>query len=191
MTPTSETHLQISSLCGHEDWVPVIAQWHHNEWIRSHRGLDVVGRSAEIIDNKLRERENALRQHMGENALPKTLVAHDGEVPVGTVSLVYYQFSVQEKPTEWLTNMFVLPRYRRRGVASALLKAALHYGGEQGLTRVLLYTSDQAPFYEKRGWRVINSGFVQGQRVDIMDRALVGTPDPESAFQRITRVDLP
>lgn len=167
---TNNNHrVRISNLNTNDAWVPLIALWHHNEWLRNHHGLDGRDRSASVIKKKLSERQAALARHLSDDDLPTTFVALLDSDPVGTVSLVYYKFSQEQEATEWLTNLFVLPEYRCRGIASELLCAALGHACSLNLPRLLLYTNDQVGFYQKRRWRSINNGVVQGQKVEIMD----------------------
>ncbi len=163
---------QISNLTQQAQWVPAIAGWHHQEWLRTHEGLEGRHRSSEALQGKLTQREASLSAHINEETLPVTFVAHRGNFPLGTVSLVYYQFTNDKKPSEWLTNLFVLPDFRRQGIADRLLKHALAYAQAQNLPRLMLYTSSSANFYHKRQWRRVNRGIVQGLKVDIMDYKL-------------------
>ncbi len=163
---------QISNLTQQAPWVPVIAGWHHQEWLRTHEGLEGRNRSPDVLQGKLEQREAALSTHINEEPLPTTFVAHRGDFPLGTVSLVYYQFTNDKKPSEWLTNLFVLPDFRQQGIADRLLKHALSYAQNQNLPRLMLYTSSSANYYHKRQWRRVNRGIVQGLKVDIMDYKL-------------------
>ncbi|MFL0803744.1 MAG: GNAT family N-acetyltransferase [Agarilytica sp.] len=162
----------IIDLTQQPSWAPTIARWHHEEWLKNHSGLEGRARSAEHIAKKLAQREHSLAQHLNDDPLPTTFVAHRKEVPIGTVSLVYYQFTQDKRPSEWLTNLYVLPELRRQGVAGALLEHALQYACEHDLPCLMLYTSTSADFYRKRRWRTINKGIVQGLKVDIMDYKL-------------------
>ncbi len=185
MTNKNES-IRISNLNANEAWVSVIAQWHHEEWLRNHSGLDGRDRSESVINKKLLERQNALLRHYSNDPLPTTFVALHDDVPVGTVSLVYYKFSKDQEVTEWLTNLFVVPEYRCQGIASTLLQTAIDYAYLLKLPRLLLYTSDQVSFYHKRRWRSINNGLIQGQKVEIMDYILEPeialAPSPVNAF---------
>ena len=161
----TQREIEISNVNQCHEWLPQIALWHHNEWLRAHLSSDVCPKS---IASKLSEREKTLARHLCDDPLPTTLVAHIGDRPVGTVSLVYYQFTKSSEATEWLTNLFVIPECRCRGIASLLLSCAIEYANSHLLERLLLYTSDQVAFYQKRHWRSINRGVVQGQNVEIM-----------------------
>lgn len=167
-----ESKLGICNLSEHAEWIPLIALWHHNEWLKTYNGLSGRFRSADVIKQRLTERQNALTKHLSGEPLPTTFVAHSGDEPLGTVSLVYYQFSKDQQSTEWVTNLFVLPAYRRHGIASKLLQYAIDYAAVMRLSRLLLYTSDQMDFYRKRHWRSVSQGVVQGEKVEIMDYLL-------------------
>jgi len=55
-----------------------------------------------------------------------------------------------------LDMMFVLPRFQRQGVATALLNRILQAALEKGVTRVFTEASITArPFFERRGFAVI------------------------------------
>lgn len=172
--------IQISNLGEHESWIPTIALWHHNEWLNTHEGLEGRDRSPEVIERKLHERHTSLQKHICSDVLPTTFVAHQNNEPLGTVSLVYYQFTNDHCPTEWLTNLFVRPENRQQGIASMLLSCAVNFADACELPRLLLYTDDQVEFYRKRNWRSINRGLVQGKKVEIMDYVLHGKDDSVS-----------
>ncbi len=157
--------IQISNLMEHREWVPIVSQWHHEEWLKA----STVDPSDPLVELKLKEREKALREHLTRKNLPITFVAHDGGSPIGTVSLVYYAFKNNQAPREWLSNLYVQADYRCIGIASELLNVALSYARNLGLQRLFLYTRDQAEFYQKRRWRFLTHGKVQEQRVSVFD----------------------
>jgi ribosomal protein S18 acetylase RimI-like enzyme len=82
------------------------------------------------------------------------LVAYDGGVPVGWVAVgpredyAKLQRSPVMKPVDdtpvWSIVCFVVPsEYRRRGVAHAMLRAAIAYAREQGATLIEAYPVDK------------------------------------------------
>jgi GNAT superfamily N-acetyltransferase len=169
----AEKHtLAINNLREHKTWLPLIAIWHHNEWLRTYDGMEKRQHSPESVAHNLVERKRSLSKHLGDDILPTTFVASLGDRPLGTVSLVYYQLDQSSEPTEWLTNLYVIPKFRQMGIASKLLRTAIDYANANKLSRLLLYTADRADFYKKRQWRSINRGIVQGQKVEIMDYVL-------------------
>ncbi len=158
---------EISELKSHPEWLPQVAQWHHLEWLTTHPGY-----SKHEAAKRLEERKRSLQKHLSTNALPTTFVAHEHDEPVGTVSLVYYQFTQSQKASEWLTNLYVAEPKRGQGIASSLLRCAIKFAQMKKIPRLLLYTRNHAEFYRKRSWRSINRGLVQGEQVEIMDYLL-------------------
>lgn len=82
------------------------------------------------------------------------LVAYDGDVPVGWIAVgpradyAKLQRSPVMKPVDdkpvWSIVCFVVPsEYRRRGVAHAMLRAAVAYAREQGATIIEAYPVDK------------------------------------------------
>ena len=76
-----------------------------------------------------------------------TWIAEVGGEPAGFTDL---------EPNGHLDMMFVLPRFQRQGVATALLDCVLQAALEKGMVRVFTEASITArPFFEKRGFAVI------------------------------------
>ena len=156
---------QISNLNQHTHWLSTVTMWHHQEWLKA---SDYPADHPES-ETKFQERKCALQAHLSSQKLPVTFVAHANDKPIGTVSLVYYNVQNEHPPSEWLSNLYVVPQFRQRGIASELLNVALRHAKELGLQRLLLYTRDQADFYKKRHWRFLTFGTVQRQRVSVLD----------------------
>ncbi|MFT5082049.1 MAG: GNAT superfamily N-acetyltransferase [Lentisphaeria bacterium] len=159
----------ITNLKEQPPWIDTVALWHHQEWLNGRKLLNECQTSRQHIDAKLDERKASLKRHMDNAPLPITFIAHLDDLPLGSVSLVYYQFVASAEQSEWLTNLYVVPTHRCKGIASTLLDHAQRYAHDIGLERLLLYTTDQANFYKKRGWITVNEGLVQGHRVEILD----------------------
>lgn len=58
--------------------------------------------------------------HMNRDTLPIAWVAHDDSEVFGTASLRVCDLEGREDLTPWLGGVYVLPRFRRHGIASAL-----------------------------------------------------------------------
>jgi GNAT superfamily N-acetyltransferase len=85
------------------------------------------------------------------------LATREGE-PVGMASLFEYRRMPRpgRAPSRWgyLSNMFVHPDHRNRGVARALLTAIIDAADERGYVRLVLSPSDEAlPLYESGGFK--------------------------------------
>jgi ribosomal protein S18 acetylase RimI-like enzyme len=88
----------------------------------------------------------------------------EGTAPVGSL---YAQF--QNRPASWarlelqllsIQHMVVAPKFRRRGVGTLLMSAALDAARSRGITRVEVdvwsFNSDASHFYAKHGFKVFN-----------------------------------
>ncbi|MCX6509190.1 MAG: GNAT family N-acetyltransferase [Actinobacteria bacterium] len=57
-----------------------------------------------------------------------------------------------ELPGPWLAGLIVDPRFRRQGVASALINFVTKTARDIGFERLRLVTEHEVSFYERRGW---------------------------------------
>ena len=100
--------------------------------------------------------ESFLRERFNHGESVVFLAQAEG-APVGFTQLYPSFSSVSLARTFVLNDLFVVPSYRRTGVGSALLRAAVEYARSLGAIRVTLNTdkanaSAQA-VYEVQGWK--------------------------------------
>lgn len=150
--------------------VSELALWHHEEWLRGREQQEDQGAELNgfVVGQDIREREHSLRSHLGDGQVPTSFIARCQAGAIGSVSIVSYQFSREQYPKQWLTNLYVLEAYRRQGVGEALLLQAVAFAKDIGLKEMYLYTRDQSLYYQKRGWQFSHQGLVQGQAVDVL-----------------------
>jgi len=84
-------------------------------------------------------------------------VAEDNGKVVASVLLCLMQmvprFDNLSGKVAYLTNMYTIPEYRRRGVATKLMTAVIEVAKSQGTKKILLHSSEMAkPVYEKLGF---------------------------------------
>ncbi|WP_188152386.1 GNAT family N-acetyltransferase [Teredinibacter waterburyi] len=165
--------IEIHDLRDFPQWLSAVAEWHHHEWLQGcgGRAIDSAGALAKRI--------KLLQEHTDDQLIPRTFLAiaktDDGEkLPVGSVSIVYYHFTSQSTPGEWLTNLYVDEHYRCAGVGQQLLIHAEQFAATAGIGLLRLYTRDQDSFYSKRNWRFSHQGRVQGSVVSVFDKRLGG-----------------
>ena len=97
----------ISYLADHPEFVRVLAPAIVEHW------------RLVIPEETVESRIAKLQRHMNRDALPIGWVAHaDGQV-LGTAALRVHDLEDRHDLTPWLGGVFVLPEYRRQGVASA------------------------------------------------------------------------
>lgn len=86
-------------------------------------------------------------------------VAYDGERPVG-FAIIRLQFPhslFQQKPLVHISDVYVAPDHRRRGIASGLLAHGIAYAKKKGIDLVtlgVLADNPAAGLYEKLGFKV-------------------------------------
>lgn len=91
----------------------------------------------------------------GKRPYAEAIVAEADDTPVG-FALYFYNFSTfLMKPGVYLEDLFVLPDYRRQGIATALLKYLASHAVDQGCGRlewsVLDWNENAITFYKRIG----------------------------------------
>jgi N-acetylglutamate synthase-like GNAT family acetyltransferase len=151
--------MQIKYLADCPDCLPVLARWHHQEWLCYNPG------------DSLAKRIERMREHLGRRRVPTTFVAlsdTDGQ-PLGSAALVAHDMSTRMDLTPWLASVFVAPEYRRRGIASALVRRVVQEAADLGVPRLFLFTPDQQNLYARLGWQTIERAQYMGEAVVVME----------------------
>ena len=139
-----------------------VALWHHQECER--QGLK----------STLELRRERLIKHIQSESIPKTFIATLNNELVGCVSLVNYAYgrdSVRAKITDtplWLSNLFVIPHYRNRGIGNQLIEKAKAYAQELKLTELWLTATEFTDYYQKRDWEIERKTRLGGKQVNVM-----------------------
>jgi predicted N-acetyltransferase YhbS len=141
MTGASPASLRIEPLLDHPQHVAFVAQLvFHEFWADVPDGLS----------------EAYLARAFGGRAEPgrvlRSLVALDGDAPVGCVHLIDHDDDTLPDLTPWLAAMVVVPSRRGQGIGSALVRALLADARTMGFERVWFGT-DGPGFYERLGAR--------------------------------------
>ena len=162
------SQIHIAPLAEHPDLVPTVAGWLHQEW-----GYLYPGGSLESRIQQVRERAQP-------EGIPAVFIALSQETPVGTSGLLQYDSAVDRAievahtaavaqgkadikwletrviPTPWLVSVYVTPEYRRRGIASQLVRHAMGAARRLGVERLYLYTETPGAeaLYRSLGWQI-------------------------------------
>ncbi|MBS7544526.1 GNAT family N-acetyltransferase [Ancylobacter oerskovii] len=100
-----------------------------------------------------------VRESLGTEPVPTTLVAQSGATFLGTISLIACDMEERPALTPWLAALWVEPAHRRAGLGTALVEAAARLACREGYPRIYLAaTAAHAGFYRRRGWATHETG---------------------------------
>jgi predicted N-acetyltransferase YhbS len=155
----TEPNITIDYLANHPELAEELARFSWNEWpsIYEHRGQTF----ADAL-RKYQERTNV-------NSIPLALVAFAEQKLVGTVSLKDDDLEIRPEIKHWLGGLFVVPEWRGRGVASALMRQATEKARRLKVPRLFLWTSSAEGLYLKLGWQPVERTDYCGTRIVIME----------------------
>jgi GNAT superfamily N-acetyltransferase len=108
------------------------------------------------------------------SSLPVTWVAVEDSIPVGMVSLKEQDLHTHKHLTPWLSALYVIPSYRKRGIAGNLIDTVIDYADSLGFETVNLFTDNRKGdyllrYYSRRGWIVSDKTYDQaGKPTNIM-----------------------
>jgi N-acetylglutamate synthase-like GNAT family acetyltransferase len=157
----------IADLVEHLDWLDSIVDWQHAEWLRL---SDAAALTQMQLNKALHERQLHMRTHLTRDPLPKTFVAHADDQPIGSASLVRYATDPTAKL--WLTNLYVRPAWRYKGIGDALLTQGETAARALEVSDLWLYSYDTADYYLKRGWHWVKTAELRGCPVEVLHKAL-------------------
>jgi GNAT superfamily N-acetyltransferase len=149
--------LRIEYLAQHPTVMPIVADWLFRQWPHFNPGA-----TYDDVLNRIQEKQPE------DQILPVRLVAFLGSQPIGTASLVSDDMATPEDYSPWLASVYVVPEERKRGIGSALVRAAIQKIGALGVKTLYLYTPDKVTFYEHLGWSKIRETEHFGIDVTIM-----------------------
>jgi GNAT superfamily N-acetyltransferase len=133
-------HIAIVPLADRPDVVPTLAGWHHAQWGWMNPGRETAERIAEFA------------AHLQTERVPTTFVAFEGDVPVGSASIIAHDLPTRMDLTPWLASVYVVPAARGRGVASALVDTVVAFAARLDVETLYLFTPDQMRLYASLGW---------------------------------------
>lgn len=140
--------------------VSLVAIWIFEAWGHLHPGLT----QEQAIER--------VKAECGQGGVPSIFVAMQASIPVGTASLIVDDMSIRPALTPWLASVFVLPEWRGKGIASALVRRVEVEAFNCGIERFYLYTPDQQALYQRLGWQYLESLEYRGEAVTVMSRQL-------------------
>ncbi len=147
--------MSIAYLADYCDFVPIVGQWHHQQWAYLKPG--------QPADEWIVE----LSGFCGRRQIPSAFVAVSNGEPVGSALLIRHDMDTRKDLSPWLASVFVLPVYRERHIGSALVMRVVDEARALEIPRLYLFTEDAEPFYQRLGWRVFDRTTYFGRNVVI------------------------
>lgn len=152
--------MRIVPLVERPDLAEQVAVWGFDEWGHLNPGQTLERRRVQI------ERE------MNVDRVPIAFVALDDDVGiVGTASLIFDDLEGDPR-NPWLASVYVPPEHRRKGIATALVRAVEEAARRIGYGRLYLFTSTAPSLYAGLGWRALEQRDYRGEHIQVMDKAL-------------------
>ena len=152
--------IAVRSMHGHPEWIAPCALWWHAQWGQD-MGYSIPGAVAAI--------EGLTAPRAGQAAL----VALVDGAPAGSVFLIDKDLPSHAHLAPWLAGLFVLPEYRRMGVAQRLVSALMARAAAAGHASVYLYTAIPQ-YYRQRGWVTCDTIVLAGSPYEVMSRSAAG-----------------
>ena len=109
-----------------------------------------------------------INNRLEKKSIPTTFVALEKGEAVGTASLIKHDMDTRKDLTPWLADVFVLKDFRKRGIASELVKRVIEEAKKIGVSKLYLYSREAEELYKKLGWKVIERTEYYGEEVPIM-----------------------
>ena len=132
--------VNIELLTDHTDAIATLADWYLSEW-KPYYGAGGPGNARKDLVS---------RCNRGE--IPIGLVAMEGEQVCGTIAL---DLDVTTNLDPSIVGLLVGHEYRRRGIATALLKSAEKLARDLDYDRLYVSTSILGGLLERMGWRTM------------------------------------
>lgn len=122
--------------------------------------------------SSLDELRAGFRRHLQPGDLPFTLAAECDGAFAGTVSMIVCDEPERSDLAPWLAALWVEERLRKAGIGAALVREIERRAAALNIARLYLSARSQvAPFYEKRGWQIIDSD-IGPAKLAIMERVI-------------------
>ena len=148
--------MEIVNLKERPEFIPTLAEWHHNEWAPLNPGGSIEKRIA------------SLEAESESDDIPKTFVAVSDGAVLGSASLVEHDMHTRTELSPWLASVYVAAEHRKKGIGSALVGRIVEEAASLGHRTFYLFTLDQEKLYASLGWSLLEETEFEGHRVTIM-----------------------
>ena len=137
--------IEVALLADHPDAAPTLAQWFRGQWPDYYGGRTL----AEIARDFDAEAQRG--------GLPVRLVAFVDGALAGTIVLREQALTAFPAFSPGLGGLFVPEPLRRRGIGTALVRAATSFARDQGHAAVYTATATARGPLERQGWKLVQT----------------------------------
>lgn len=156
--------MRVALLADHIGAIDMLAAWYEQEWGPYYGDHGPGDAAADLASRCNRDR------------LPAGLVAMDDDKIVGTAALGR---DAASGLVPAVVGLLVVPEYRRKGFAGALLDAAGQFANELGYDELFMSTSILGEFLKREGWLEKDDvEFMNSERGKVYVRSLSGGQEP-------------
>ncbi len=138
------------------EYLKLLAQWHHNEWLHLNPGAT------------LEQRIVRYQKSIQSTVLPEIFIASHDHKLLGSVTLDKDDMDTRQYLTPWLASLYVEPDSRGLGIGSGLIQYCVDYAKQLDYKNLYLFTEEQTQFYQQRGFRFVETLEYRQVEVDLM-----------------------
>lgn len=157
--------MEIVPLSSCPQYVPILAHWAFVHWYLD-RNI-----SFEVVESDYRRRADF-------SSLPVCWTAIHLGMPVGMVSLKEYDLQSHRHLKPWLSALYVIPQFRKKGIGERLINQVISYAGSHNMNELHLFTDHRdsdylSEYYRIRGWNLLERTLDNdGQYTEIMRKTI-------------------
>ncbi len=157
--------IEIAFLADYPDAIPTLTRWFLAQWPEyfAERTPADIGEDFSAEANR--------------HGLPVRLVAFSGGELAGTITVRDRAMRILPECQPGLGGLFVVERYRGRGIATELVRAGMILAREQGYERIYAATAAAHGILERLGWHRVRS-FSHGDEQLAIYRCELGEGGP-------------
>lgn len=152
--------MEILNLINRPEAIYVIARWFFDEWGHKRPG------------NTLQQTIDRLTEKIHHDATSFFMIAVDGNGVLGVAGLKKNEMPEYPQRIHWLSDVFVEPTARGRGLGTALTQAIVNKARELDIDELWLQTETQQHLYARSGWREAECIVRDEKSISIMVRKI-------------------
>ena len=154
--------VHLGYLADHQEFIPTVAGWHHQEWAYLRPGDSIEARTVR------------LKASCGHREIPTVVIAFTGDALLGSAMLIGHDMDTRMELSPWLAGVFVASEQRCRGIGAALVRRVIDDATMLGVRQLYLYTPSAEEFYSRRGWSLLERTSYRATNVAIMSYDCAG-----------------